>query len=61
MNSTRAENIRSLVNTMIDREIARCKKQMGDREWERHKEWVTANIVTAAKMWLTRTAAEGLL
>ena len=46
---------------MIEREIERCKKQMGDREWEKHKEWVTANIVAAAKIWLNRTAAEGLL
>ncbi|AOJ87468.1 hypothetical protein WS87_12670 [Burkholderia sp. MSMB0856] len=61
MISTKAENIRSLVNAMIDREIERCKKQMGNREWEKHKEWVTANIVTAAKIWLTRTAAEGRL
>lgn len=61
MNSTKAENIRALVNSMIEREIERCKKQMGNREWEQHKDWVTANIVTAAKIWLNRTAAEGLL
>ncbi|MBY4724623.1 MULTISPECIES: hypothetical protein [Burkholderia] len=61
MNSTKAESIRALVNSMIEREIERCKKQMGDREWEKHKEWVTANIVAAAKIWLNRTAAEGLL
>ncbi|HDR8928307.1 TPA: hypothetical protein QDB26_005333 [Burkholderia vietnamiensis] len=61
MSSTKADNIRALVNSMIEREIERCRKQMGDREWEKHEEWVTANIVTAAKIWLTRTAAEGRL
>ncbi|WP_321875552.1 hypothetical protein [Burkholderia cenocepacia] len=61
MSSTKTDNIRALVNSMIEREIERCKKQIGDREWEKHKEWVTANIVTAAKIWLTRTAAEGQL
>ncbi|WP_431226809.1 hypothetical protein [Burkholderia contaminans] len=61
MSSTKADNIRALVNSMIEREIERCKKQMGDREWEKHKEWVISNIVTAAKAWLTRSAMEGRL
>ncbi|WP_231716619.1 hypothetical protein [Burkholderia ubonensis] len=46
---------------MIEREIERCRTQMGEREWEEHKEWVTANIVTAAKAWLTREAKAGRL
>ncbi|NHV29297.1 hypothetical protein [Burkholderia sp. D-99] len=61
MSSTKSQSIRARANSMIEREIERCKKQMGDREWEKHKEWVTANIVTAAKIWLNRKAAEGLL
>ncbi|MDR8077627.1 hypothetical protein KPA96_18375 [Burkholderia cenocepacia] len=61
MSSTKADNIRALVNSMIEREIERCKKQMGDRVWENHREWVVSNIVTAAKIWLSRTATEGRL
>lgn len=61
MSSTKADNIRALVNSMIEREIERCRKQMGDREWEKHEDWVITNIVTAAKIWLSRTAAEGRL
>lgn len=61
MSSTKSDNIRALVNSMIEREIERCKKQMGDREWEKHKEWAVSNIVTAAKIWLSRTVAEGRL
>ncbi|VWM20554.1 hypothetical protein [Burkholderia lata] len=61
MSSTKACNIRAHVNSLIEREIERCKMQIGGREWEKHKEWVTANIVTAAKIWLSRTVAEGRL
>ncbi|HDR9802417.1 TPA: hypothetical protein QDC55_003291 [Burkholderia cenocepacia] len=61
MSSTKTDNIRALVNSMIEREIERCKKQMGDREWENHREWVVSNIVTAAKIRLSRTATEGRL
>ncbi|VWD62921.1 hypothetical protein BLA50215_07623 [Burkholderia lata] len=61
MTPTRAEEIKALGNQMIEREIERCRKQMGEREWEKHREWVTANIVTAAKAWLIRETKAGRL
>ncbi|WP_175829622.1 hypothetical protein [Burkholderia cepacia] len=61
MTPTRADEIKALGNQMIKREIERCKKQMGEREWEKHREWVTANIVTAAKAWLIRETKAGRL
>ncbi len=61
MTATRSEEIKARGNRMIEREIERCRTQMGEREWEEHKEWVTANIVTAAKAWLTREAKAGRL
>ena len=56
-----AEAIKSRVNEMIEREIGRRKKRMGEHEWEKHGSWVTENIVAAAKQWLARQAAEGRL
>jgi hypothetical protein len=56
-----AEAIKARTNRMIELEIQRCKKNMGEREWEKHKDWVTANVVAAAKIWLKRQAAEGKL
>ncbi|MCA8322005.1 MULTISPECIES: hypothetical protein [Burkholderia] len=61
MTPTRADEIKALGNQMIEREIERCRKQMGEREWEKHREWVTANIVTAAKAWLIRETKAGRL
>ncbi|VWC79517.1 hypothetical protein [Burkholderia lata] len=61
MTPTRAEEIKALGNQMIEREIERCRKQMGEREWEKHREWVTANVVTAAKAWLIRETKAGRL
>ncbi|KWE27996.1 hypothetical protein WL74_09680 [Burkholderia cepacia] len=61
MTPTRADEIKALGNQMIEREIERCKKQMGEHEWEKHREWVTANIVTAAKAWLIRETKAGRL
>ncbi|MDN7950422.1 hypothetical protein [Burkholderia multivorans] len=59
MTSARAEQIKALGNRMIEREIDRCRKKMGEREWEKHREWVTENIVTAAKAWFIREAKAG--
>lgn len=61
MTPTRVEEIKALGNQMIEREIERCRRQMGEREWEKHREWVTANIVTAAKAWLIRETKAGRL
>jgi len=61
MTPTRSEEIKALGNQMIEREIERCRKQMGEREWAKHREWVTANIVTAAKAWLIRETKAGRL
>jgi ABC-type phosphate transport system auxiliary subunit len=55
------QTIKARVNQMIEREIERCKKQIGDVEWEKHRDWVTENIVAAAKAWIARQAAEGRL
>ena len=54
-----AQAIKSRVNRMIDLERERCRKAMGDDAWKLYGDWVTANIVTAAKQWLLRELAEG--
>jgi len=56
-----AKTIKARVNQMIEREIERCKTQMGEAEWEKHRDWVTQNIVAGAKAWIARQAAEGRL
>lgn len=56
-----AQTIKARVNQMIEREIQRCKGQIGPVNWEVHGEWVTQNIVASAKQWLTHQAAKGAL
>ncbi|CAM2158392.1 conserved hypothetical protein [Paraburkholderia tropica] len=56
-----AQAIKNRVNHMIELEIQRCRKAMGERQWTFHEKWVTDNIVTAAKIWLTRELQEGRL
>lgn len=54
-----AQQIKNRVNRMIDLERERCRKVMGDAAWNLYGDWVTTNIVTAAKQWLLRELAEG--
>lgn len=57
----RVEAAKALGDAMIEREIARCRAQMGEIKWKEHGEWITSNIVAAAKMWLSRELKEGRL
>jgi hypothetical protein len=59
--SERIKAAKDLGNEMVNKEIARCRKSMGEEAWEQHGKWVTENIVTAAKMWLAQRLSEGLL
>ncbi|WP_157658413.1 hypothetical protein [Burkholderia ubonensis] len=53
--------LKARANEMIQRELDRCRKKLGPEAWEVHREWVTANVVEAAKQYLAREAAEGRL
>ncbi|MFP3798686.1 hypothetical protein [Paraburkholderia sp. SIMBA_027] len=56
-----AQAIKDRVNRQIECEIEICRKRMGEAEWKLHGEWVTENIVTAAKIWIMRALREGSL
>ncbi|WP_157661504.1 hypothetical protein [Burkholderia ubonensis] len=53
--------IKVRANQMIEAERERCRRAMGDAAWDVHNEWVTRNIVEAAKQWLVKQASEGFL
>ncbi|WP_233831780.1 hypothetical protein [Paraburkholderia sp. ZP32-5] len=55
------KTVKARANEMIEKELQRCRKQMGEPAWEKHKQWVTENVVTAAKIWLKQQASEGNL
>ncbi|SAL16984.1 hypothetical protein AWB71_00684 [Caballeronia peredens] len=57
----RVELAKALGEQMIQREISRCRTQMGEFQWKEHGDWVTENIVAAAKIWLARELKEGRL
>ena len=59
--SPRARALRDKVNQMIELEIARCRALHGEDNWRECGEWVTGNIVTAAKLWLVGKAERGEL
>jgi hypothetical protein len=61
VDAERLQAAKAIGGRMIEREMERCKKAMGDAEWDKHGDWVTANIVAAAKEWLVRQLAEGNL
>ncbi|MDR5778777.1 hypothetical protein QCE63_04940 [Caballeronia sp. LZ065] len=56
-----AQAIKDRVNHQIEREIEICRKRMGEAAWKIHGDWVTENIVTAAKIWIRRELQEGRL
>jgi hypothetical protein len=56
-----ANEVKARVTQMIDRELARCAKAHGPAAWEKHREWVTEYVVSAAKQWLSQKALEGAL
>jgi hypothetical protein len=57
----RIEAAKALGERMIEKEIARCRSGMGEAAWTLYEDWVTDNIVAAAKLWLARELKEGRL
>ncbi|WP_250865609.1 hypothetical protein [Caballeronia sp. INSB1] len=57
----RIEAAKALGERMIEKEIARCRRGMGEDAWSLYGDWVTENIVCAAKIWLARELKEGRL
>ncbi|NML29397.1 hypothetical protein [Paraburkholderia antibiotica] len=58
---SRAQLLRVRVEAMIERELARCERTLTPARWIEHREWVTANVVEAARLWLREQAARGEL
>lgn len=58
---TTSTAIKNRVAAMIDRELQRCARAMGDGAWEQHREWVQAYLVTSAKEWLLSQSRKGAL
>lgn len=56
-----AQALKDRINRQIDREIQACRKRLGEKAWQEHGEWVTENIIAAAKIWLARALKEGRL
>ncbi|MCY0388239.1 hypothetical protein OVY01_13525 [Robbsia sp. Bb-Pol-6] len=58
---TTSTTVKARVSAMIDREMQRCARAMGDGAWEQHHEWVQAYLVTSAKVWLLEQSRKGAL
>ncbi|WP_296650428.1 hypothetical protein [Paraburkholderia sp.] len=58
---SKGQAIKARVSQMIERDRDRSRIAMGDAEWKKHDEWVTAYIVALAKQWMTQQATEGRL
>ncbi|RDK04485.1 hypothetical protein DLM46_01010 [Paraburkholderia lacunae] len=53
--------LKSRVETLIERELARCRAIHGPDNWREHSDWVTQHVVASAIQWMTRQAQEGKL
>ncbi|AIP32142.1 hypothetical protein DR64_1346 [Paraburkholderia xenovorans LB400] len=53
--------LRQRVEAMIARELSRCERSMTPVEWHRNREWITANVVEAARLWMREKATRGEL
>lgn len=56
-----AQELKARVESMIQKELARCERSMSAADWAEHREWVTANVVEGARIWLRQTAERGEL
>jgi hypothetical protein len=59
--SESAARLQARVEAMIERELERCQRSMPPEEWAEQRQWVTANVVEAARQWMRARAAEGTL
>jgi hypothetical protein len=57
----RVEAAKEIGERLIEKEIARCRYGMGEDAWSLYGDWVTENVVAAAKLWLARELKEGRL
>jgi hypothetical protein len=53
--------IKAKLNRQIEIELRSCAEKMGPREWDKHREWVTHNVVSSAKEWLAQQVSRGAL
>ncbi|MFC5428476.1 hypothetical protein ACFPTO_06615 [Paraburkholderia denitrificans] len=51
--------LKARINQMIDLELDRCRRKMGNFAWTEHEAWITENIVASAKAWIVVELKEG--
>jgi hypothetical protein len=56
-----AQALKARVEHLIAKELLRCEASMTPAQWRAHREWVTADVVEAARLWLRERSARGQL
>ncbi|WP_431226861.1 hypothetical protein [Burkholderia contaminans] len=59
--SSTSQVLKSRIETLIERELNRCRALHGPNNWREHGHWIRENVVAAAIQWMMRQAREGKL
>lgn len=54
-----ARALAAKVNSLIQAELARCKRSMKPADWAEHREWIEEHVIACARLWMREQALIG--